>query len=219
MVDYVKSTNFYAKDALVSGDPNKIIKGAEIDVEFNNIATAMASKGDNNSPVFSGTPTAPTAPLGTNTTQIATTAFVLANAVPSGGIIMWSGATSAIPAGFALCNGTNGTPDLRDRFVIGAGNTYAVNSTGGTADAIVVSHTHSTSVSDPGHTHNLKWDSNSGTAVSGIGGGSNGSYVRTEPGAIVAASTGISVGITSTGSSGTNANLPPYLALAYIMKL
>lgn len=76
MVDYVKSTNFYAKDALVSGDPNKIIKGAEIDVEFNNISTSVTSKADLNSPTFSGSPTAPTAALNTNTTQLATTAFV-----------------------------------------------------------------------------------------------------------------------------------------------
>ena len=76
MSNYVKSTNFYAKDALVSGNPDKIIKGAEIDDEYNNIATAVSTKADLNSPTFTGIPLAPTAPANTNTTQLATTAFV-----------------------------------------------------------------------------------------------------------------------------------------------
>ncbi len=76
MTDYVKSTNFTAKDTLVSGDPLKKVKGTEIDVEFNAIATAISSKADAESPTFTGTPLAPTAAPGTNTTQLATTAFV-----------------------------------------------------------------------------------------------------------------------------------------------
>ena len=78
MGDYVKSTNFASKDALATGNPLKIVKGTEIDTEFNNIATAVATKADLNSPTFIGTPTAPTASAGTNTTQLATTAFVKA---------------------------------------------------------------------------------------------------------------------------------------------
>ena len=65
-----------------------------------------------------------------------------APAIPSGGIILWSGSTGSVPSGWYLCDGTNGTPDLRNSFIVGAGNTYAVGATGGTADAIVVSHTH-----------------------------------------------------------------------------
>jgi hypothetical protein len=76
MANYVKSTNFTSKDSLPTGDPLKVVKGTEIDVEFNNIATAVTSKADSASPTFSGTPFAPTAAAGTNTTQIATTAFV-----------------------------------------------------------------------------------------------------------------------------------------------
>lgn len=76
MANYVKSTNFTAKDTLVSGDPLKKVKGTEIDVEFNAIATAISSKADAESPTFTGTPVAPTAAPGTNTTQLATTAFV-----------------------------------------------------------------------------------------------------------------------------------------------
>ena len=76
MAQYVKATNFASKDALLSGDPNKIVKGAEVDDEFNNIQTAVNSKADTLSPTLTGTPLAPTATAGTNTTQIATTAFV-----------------------------------------------------------------------------------------------------------------------------------------------
>jgi hypothetical protein len=76
MASYVKAVDFASKDALLSGDPAKIIKGTEIDTEFNNIATAVSTKLDTNSPTLTGTPTAPTAVAGTNTTQIATTAFV-----------------------------------------------------------------------------------------------------------------------------------------------
>ena len=76
MSDYTKSTNFASKDSLVSGNPLKIVKGTEIDTEFNNIATAISTKADLASPALTGTPTAPTAAFSTNTTQLATTAFV-----------------------------------------------------------------------------------------------------------------------------------------------
>lgn len=76
MTNYVKSTNFTSKDSLPTGNPLKIVKGTEIDTEFNNISSAIGTKADLFSPPFSGTPTAPTATAGTNTTQIATTAFV-----------------------------------------------------------------------------------------------------------------------------------------------
>jgi len=226
--NYIKATNFTAKDALPSGNAGKIIKGTEIDVEYTAIATAIASKADTNSPTFTGTPLAPTANAGTNNTQIATTAFVttaVGASFPTGGIILWSGSIAAIPSGWALCNGSNGTPDLRNRFIVGAGSGYAVNATGGSADAIVVSHTHtatSTSVvTDPGHSHtgtaspNFNQDPNTNLTKDGA---TSGETYTTNT-----ATTGITVATTttnaSTGSSGTNANLPPYYALAYIMKL
>ena len=85
---------------------------------------------------FSGSVTAPSfVGDGSNLTNIG-------GSIPSGGIIIWSGASNAIPTGWYLCDGQNSTPDLRDRFVIGAGSNYAVDATGGSADAIVVSHTH-----------------------------------------------------------------------------
>jgi hypothetical protein len=226
MSNYVKATNFYAKDALVSGNPDKIIKGAEIDDEYNAIATSISTKADLNSPTFTGIPLAPTAAIGTNTTQVATTAFAIANGIPSGGIIMWSGSVVSIPTGFALCDGTNGTPDLRNKFIVGAGSTYAVNATGGSADAVIVSHSHTatSTVTDPGHTHNLQ---NLGSAQAGPDNGGAPVSVDTgwstgrSPAPTASATTGISVATSNstTGVSGTNANLPPYLALAYIMKL
>jgi len=76
MSNYIKITNFATKDSLTPGDANKKVKGTEIDNEFNAIATAVATKADLASPALTGTPTAPTAAAGTDTTQIATTAFV-----------------------------------------------------------------------------------------------------------------------------------------------
>ena len=180
---------------------------------------------------LSGNSTAVTAANGTNTTQIATTAFVtnaITNAaLPSGVILLWSGSIASIPTGWGLCNGANGTPDLRDRFVVGAGSSYAVNATGGSANAVVVSHTHtaSSSVSDPGHNHangsfnQLLQITNTQTA-SGVD-ASAGEPNLTSSGTIQSNTTGITVTTTvnSAGVSGTNANLPPYYALAYIMKL
>jgi hypothetical protein len=78
MTNYTKSTNFASKDSLAVGNPLKIVKGAEIDAEFNNIATAVNTKADLLSPTFTGVPAAPTASAGTSTTQVATTAFVAA---------------------------------------------------------------------------------------------------------------------------------------------
>jgi hypothetical protein len=135
-----------------------------------------------------------------------------APAVPTGAILLWSGSTGSIPATWYLCDGTNGTPDLRNSFIVGAGSTYAVNATGGTADAIVVSHTHTASVTDPGHFH-------SGAVLLGGPGqaasGNPNAIGTTNTGT---STTGISVSNASAGVSGTNANLPPYYALAYIMK-
>jgi hypothetical protein len=144
-----------------------------------------------------------------------------APAIPSGGIILWSGSTGSIPATWFLCDGTNGTPDLRNSFIVGAGSTYAVNATGGTADAVVVSHNHTATsvVTDPGHIHTTGGDyvTNDGGTPQGDYGGPGTYNYRND---VNSAVTGITVATTNTaaGVSGTNANLPPYYALAYIMK-
>jgi hypothetical protein len=180
------------------------------------------------SPTLSGTPLAPTAVLGTNTTQIATTAFAIANGIPSGAIVMWSGSIASIPSGWFLCDGANSTPDLRNRFIVGAGSTYAVAATGGSADAIVVSHTHTatSTVSDPGHNHKPSTEGTTGgfatnqpalpylVSRSGVDGGPYTSINTTTSATNITVATTVA----SAGSSGTNANLPPYYALAYIMK-
>jgi hypothetical protein len=185
---------------------------------------------------------APTASVTTDNTQIATTAFVR-DIIPAGIISMWSGSIASIPTGWLLCDGTNGTPDLRSRFIVGAGSTYAVGATGGSADATLVAHTHtfsgttgamnqnsvhSHSISDPGHAHSLN------TYRNNVGSPRNEPYAAgtdlSQP-STNAAFTGISVNATnidhlhgfsgttdSSGSGATNANLPPYYALAYIMK-
>jgi microcystin-dependent protein len=132
--------------------------------------------------------------------------------VPAGGIIMWSGSTGNIPSGWALCDGNNGTPNLTNKFVIGAGNSYAVNATGGSKDAVVVSHTHG--ITDNGHFHSMEYtntDSNDGRSEESGNGGVAGTHNTSTN------TTGIT--INSQGVSGTDKNLPPYLALAYIMKL
>jgi hypothetical protein len=141
-----------------------------------------------------------------------------APAVPTGGIILWSGSTGSIPATWFLCDGTNGTPDLRNSFIVGAGSTYAVNATGGTADAVVVSHNHtaSSAVTDPGHVHSYNAPSLSPNNAAG----SIPDYIQQTSTNTASAVTGITVATTvaTAGVSGTNANLPPYYALAYIMK-
>jgi hypothetical protein len=138
----------------------------------------------------------------------------------AGMIILWSGSLGSIPAGWVLCDGTNSTPDLRDRFVVAAGNTYAVNATGGSADSVVVSHTHAatSAVADPGHIHTQTVGYF--TAGSGGPGYTVSTPVQTISNLINTATTGITVATTnaSAGVSGTGANIPPYYALAYIQK-
>jgi microcystin-dependent protein len=283
MSNYTKATNFTAKDGLPTGNSGKIVKGAEIDTELTAVASAISSKADLNSPALTGTPTAPTASVNTNTTQLATTAFVqtqIATAL-TGVIVMWSGSIATIPTGWVLCNGSNSTPDLRNRFIVGAGSTYSVDATGGSATSTLTSnelpaHTHSLSasgttgtesaghthtfsgttsgqsathshaVSDPGHSHGI-----SPSVQNNDGGGSRGRTDGFQSAAVTstsAATTGISVGnadadhthtysgttsgisanhthtVTVTGTSGSTGsgasftNLPPYYALAFIMK-
>jgi microcystin-dependent protein len=179
------------------------------------IWTADNLGGLNISPAFTGVPTAPTATGGTNTTQIATTAFVQLSAtaaIPVGGIILWSGSVATIPAGWLLCNGAYSTPDLTNRFIIGAGNTYNPAAAGGSADAIVPSHTHS--IVDNGHSHTY---STPNAYLQPQANGQN----QQNPLYINSSTTGTSVtniSIVTAGVSPIGTNLPPYYALCYIIK-
>lgn len=144
----------------------------------------------------------------------------------TGMIIIWSGSIGSIPIGWLICDGTNSTPDLRNRFIIGAGSTYPVGATGGSADSIVVSHSHSMSITTGGqsqtHVHPM-------TKYVGVNAATGTAYVGDDSGTGPAGTvdTGVNSvdhthlvsGSTNTaGVSGTNTNLPPYYALCYIMK-
>lgn len=217
MSNYVKATDFAVKDGLSTGNPLKVVKGTEIDTEFNNIATAISTKADLASPTFTGTPAAPTASSGTNTTQLATTAFVqtaLQALYPVGSIYI--NATSSTNPATLLGFGT-WTAFGTGRVMVGldSGNAAfdTAEETGGSADAIVVSHTHTatTTITDPGHTHPH--------GVGGAGSGYNyGTYWDSStisPFDTTSNTTGITATTTNTttGSSGTNANLQPYIVV------
>jgi len=218
--DYTKSTNFATKDNLSSGNPLKIVKGTEIDTEFNNIQTAIATKADLASPTFTGTPTLPTGTIattqstGNNTTALATTAFVqaaIALLYPVGSIytnasvstnpatLLWFGTWTAFAAGRVMV-GFNSGNSLFD----------TAEETGGSADAITVSHTHTATVTDPGHTHTARSIAQLGSDFSVAQVGQQNSQNATF---VNSATTGISVSNSTTGSSGTNANYQPYITV------
>lgn len=191
-----------------------------------------ASCDGTNSLTVSATGATVTGTLSVSGAITATSGFSSGGLIPSGGIIMWSGTVATIPSGWYLCDGSNGTPDLRDKFVIGAtaddGGAAKTNVTGsytqsgGSKDAVNVSHTHTATsvVTDPGHFHSVLPEgagTSSGTGNYLTGATSNASYGSLSTGS---KTTGITVATSNSteGSSGTNANLPPYYALAFIMK-
>jgi hypothetical protein len=186
------------------------------------------------------------------------TAPSASGSIPSGLIAIWSGSTGSIPSGWVLCNGQNGTPDLRNSFIIGAGSTYAVGATGGYTDTTLPSHTHgatssstatSTAVStantssnsvvtDPGHYHSpaspatFFYTNNAGSNYTGGATGFGGTattaiaytgisvttYSTTDVGTSVSTTVGTTTSIASAGTTPTGTNLPPFYALAFIMK-
>ena len=146
MSDYTKLTNFTAKDALVEGDPNKIIKGSEIDAEFVAIQTSIGTKADLLSPTFTGAPRAPTVAFGDNSTKIATTAFVqqaLQAVYPVGSVYI--NASSSTNPGTLFGFGT-WTVFGEGKVLVGLLSTDALFDTlgevGGSKDSIIGAHTH-----------------------------------------------------------------------------
>jgi len=224
MSDYTKSTNFATKDNLSSGNPLKIVKGTEIDTEFNNIATAIATKADLASPTLTGTPTLPTGTIattqssGNNTTAVATTAFVqtaIATLYPVGSIYI--NATSSTNPATLLGFGT-WTAFGAGRVMVGfdSGNSLfdTAEETGGSADAINVSHTHTatstSTVTDPGHNHTAaRYSGGSSTGVGSVD-SDNATVTSTNTTGITVATT---TSISTEGSSGTNANYQPYITV------
>lgn len=218
MSNYVQSTNFATKDSLSPGDPLKILKGTEINTEFVNIAVAVATKADLASPTFTGTPTLPTGTIavtqsaGTNSTTVATTAFVqaaIATLFPVGAI--YTAVVSTNP-GTLLGFGT-WTAFGAGRVMVGFDASNALfdtaEETGGSADAVVVSHTHTATVTDPGHAHTYtryaSQQIQSGSATPCWTGDSTQNTGT--------ATTGITVANSTTGTSGTNANYQPYITV------
>jgi hypothetical protein len=246
--NYTQSTNFATKDALSSGDPLKIVKGTEINTEFVNISTAIATKADLASPTFTGSPVLPTGTTGVtqsagnNSTALSTTAYTDAaiTAVKSAlfpvgaiytaivstnpGTLLGFGTWSAFGAGRVMVGFDSGNA-LFD----------TAEETGGNADAITVSHTHTatSTVTDAGHSHGLMGSSSTGTTrglvegtnrnVQGGDGTPSRGYVQTAStggeNLVETKTTGVTVATTnaSTGSSGTNANYQPYITV-YIWK-
>lgn len=223
MSNYVKATNFATKDNLSSGNPLKIVKGTEINTEFDAIATAIATKADTASPSFTGTPSLPTGTTGvtqtsgTSNTTLATTAFVqaaLSAIYPVGSIYI--NATNSTNPGTLLGFGT-WTAFGAGRVPVGFDSTNALfdaaEETGGSADAIVVQHNHTatSTVTDSGHTHSYTAPSAYTQATAGGGGTAAGSGSLTTG----SSTTGITVATTTanTGSSATNANYQPYITV------
>jgi microcystin-dependent protein len=146
--------------------------------------------------------------------------------VPAGVILLWSGSIATIPSGWNLCDGTNGTPDLRNRFVVAAGDTYAVGATGG-ADSVTLdasqmpahTHTFSGSTNTTGaHTHTVAAGNSSGGSniiTTGNARSNDTSYTTSSAGDHSHTFSGTTA---STGGGGSHENRPPYYALAYIQK-
>jgi len=230
MSNYNKSTNFAVKDTLTSGDPDKVVSGAEIDNEFNSIASAITSKADK----VAAATTDNLAALDANGNLKDSGGSIVSVAPPVGSITMYGG--SSAPTGWLYCNGQNvsratfanlfsaigetfgagdgsstfSLPDLRDRFPLGD------NSNGG-ADASRVDN-FNTNVGDsggedehqlteaemPSHNHSFSYSDSSSSSGSFMGGDDN-STNRTQT-------------TNTKGSDAAHNNMPPFLAVSFIIK-
>ena len=243
---YCDGTNFYNA---ISGSAGPFTVSGNLSVTGNETVTGtlgVTGATSLTTGTISGIVTAPTATAGTNTQQLATTAFVQ-QAGLVGQIAMWP--TVSAPTGYLLCDGsavsrttyaalfavvsttfgagdgstTFNLPNYQGRTPLGVSSSYALASTGGSADAIVVSHSHTATSTDAGHTHSspnnnfmVNWTSTY-----------NGAFgVRADygiPSADTAAATAsgnasITTTVNTAGVSGTGANLSPYLAINFIIK-
>lgn len=158
------------------------------------------------------------------TSTVTASNFIGNGTIPIGGIIMWSGAS--VPTGWALCNGSNGTPDLRDRFIVGSGNSYSIGDTGG-SDSVTLDVTqipsHNHDITDPGHQHQQKnrgerrWGGTSGDASPNSRG--NPGPDPNDPSGYSTYSANTGITISAAGGGQAHENRPPYYALAFIMRV
>ena len=227
MSDYTKATNFTLKDGLTTGDPQKIIKGSEIDAEYSAISNAITSKANLNSPTFTGSPEGPTpTPATDSSSKLATTSFVqgaLQGAYPVGSIYM-NATVATNPAtllGFGQWQafGAGKVP-----VGIDASDTdfNTVEETGGTKDAIIPTHNHAAGTlatnSAGAHQHTTgtgRGASTPGSTVSyfvGLQGGAAGTALSTtdSQGAHVHSLSGSTA---NAGESATGKNLQPYIVV------
>ena len=203
----IYADNLYGSGANISGIPAANLTGTAAAINGSNITNLNAANLTGTLPAIDGS------------------ALTGIQGIPSGVIMIWSGAQNAIPSGFVLCNGSNSTPDLRDRFVVGAGNSYGVGNTGGAAtatDTVSISGSDTVNISVSGnaagniqsvYSNNSSHFSNSWKALQTMS--FNYSYGR------------LTIPFSGSGSdtvtiSGTDTvsidNRPPYYALCYIMK-
>jgi hypothetical protein len=223
MSNYVKATDFASKDALLTGDPLKIVSGTEINDELNAIQTAVNTKANINSPTLTGAPTSPTASAGASSTQIATTAFVT-TALTNYNTVVDTLLQALYPVGTIYTNATDGTNPAtlvgfgtwsafgtgRVLVAIDSGNTLmdAAEETGGSADTVVIAHNHT--LTDPGHIHSVSGTRNYNQTDDRNGSESTrlGAQVDTD-----SATTGIT--LASAGVAGTDLNYQPFITVYY----
>jgi len=166
------------------------------------------------------------------------------NSIPIGGIIMWSGTVASIPVNWRLCNGSNGTPDLRNRFIVGVSNdsggtpyttiTGSNTQSGGSKDAVLVKHNHggntNNGTADGGHSHSVSGNTNIGVYGSEMlvygkeridlyAPGYGTRSISLSDGSASSTGSAHTHAISNDGEEGTNKNLPPYYALAFIMRI
>ena len=222
MADYDKATDFTGKDTLTSGDPGKLIKGSELDAEFVAIEGAVLSKANIDSQVFTGTPTLPAGTIATtvadntdSSTKIATTAFVqsvktlVMQAVFPVGAIYTSYNVSTDPA-TVLGFGTWSAIEGKTLVAYQSGDTDfgTAGGTGGSKDAVVVSHTHTATSTDSGHQHGYTRYSNTAGGTGGFSFWENFTTANTNVGYA-----NITTTVNSAGESGTGKNLQPYVTV------
>lgn len=219
MSDYTKLTDFASKDALPSGNANKIVKGTEIDDEFDAIETAIGTKADTNSPTLTGLPLAPTATAGTSTTQIATTSFV-ATAISNDAVTSTEFVNAVYPVGSIYINATNSS---NPNTLLGHGTWVAFgagrvpvgfdssDSDFNSAEETGGAKTHTlTSSQMPSHTHTFTdytYQENGGSGPGGTGQGSASTDNDNR------ATRGVSNTTNATGSGAAHNNLQPYITV------